>query len=457
MTLFREILAGRYLRRTALVVLVQQAMVALGTYLMARVVIDAAKGLELSSLILLFACLTLPGTLVHFLLARCTFLATKEAQRRYFSLYFATNQGKPSVWRSSGERSRRHDVLCKSGQDAVQSTVHFLVDVAATTLNILLNTASVVLATNALVGVAIAVAGALGFLVIHLADGRISDSARQEIQAESGLNAHVIRSWDNIVLGNSLFLERWKRRFEALFLAARESGLRALWQRDGAIAVAGLLTNLSVVGFSLTYAWIHRADSAILIGLLVTLPRSLQIVMHIQIVQSYWAQWKGLKEKLGVVEAGTHAPEEACLDAFILGEKIEVVGAGLMAGADPRQSALRDLASQSGAKGRITVSGPNGSGKSTLLLSLKAELGNRAVYLPAQHELELEEGDKPLSSGQRALSALRDLAASDAGVVLLDEWDANLSPENRQRQSAALDEIAGSKLLIEIRHGRETA
>ncbi|MEI8180362.1 hypothetical protein, partial [Aestuariivirga sp.] len=104
-------------------------------------------------------------------------------------------------------------------------------------------------------------------------------------------------------------------------------------------------------------------------------------------------------------------------------------------------------------RGRYAVSGPNGSGKTSLMLLLKLHARESAVYLPAQSILfpSIRIG---LSAGQRKLRDLqRGLALrASATIFLLDEWDANLDPGNRQAISYLLDDLARTHAVIEVSH-----
>ena len=124
--------------------------------------------------------------------------------------------------------------------------------------------------------------------------------------------------------------------------------------------------------------------------------------------------------------------------------------------------------------GRINVRGPNGAGKSTLLTSLKSAVKARAYYWPTadrlafafslgQDEVETDENGDPIedseakktgySSGERQLQALREIVRrTDAPIYLLDEWDANLDPENRAAADALVDELARRARVVEISH-----
>jgi len=105
--------------------------------------------------------------------------------------------------------------------------------------------------------------------------------------------------------------------------------------------------------------------------------------------------------------------------------------------------------------GRITITGQNGSGKSSLLLNLKNKFGLSALYLPAQHQLFLYDSQVNLSSGELTLAAFQHLKNVDCKILLLDEWDANLSIENLSLLDKAIDEISLKRIVVEIRHSKQ--
>jgi len=57
------------------------------------------------------------------------------------------------------------------------------------------------------------------------------------------------------------------------------------------------------------------------------------------------------------------------------------------------------------------------------------------------------------SSGERQLRALQEIVAhTDASIYLLDEWDANLDPNNRAAADALVEQLARRARVIEISH-----
>ena len=125
--------------------------------------------------------------------------------------------------------------------------------------------------------------------------------------------------------------------------------------------------------------------------------------------------------------------------------------------------------------GRINVRGANGSGKSTLLTSLKSAVQDARLLLadrgPPGVQVRAGRGarsrptrtasrwrrataKKPgFSSGERQLRALREIVShTDAPIYLLDEWDANLDPNNRAAADALVEELARRARVVEISH-----
>jgi ABC-type transport system involved in cytochrome bd biosynthesis fused ATPase/permease subunit len=57
------------------------------------------------------------------------------------------------------------------------------------------------------------------------------------------------------------------------------------------------------------------------------------------------------------------------------------------------------------------------------------------------------------SSGERQLRALQEIVQhTDAPIYLLDEWDANLDPNNRAAADALVEELARRARVVEISH-----
>lgn len=443
-----NIFKSKWLNLALVVVLFQQLLVAGGTYFLGKLSSEfPTEGFQLNLAISLFICILLPGTIVHYWVAWCTTRANKAAQLNYLNQYIQSNFNHPMHWRNEKSKQQRHDIMCRGGQETIQSSMLFIVDVVATGLNIVLNTISIIFVTDLLLGLTIIVAGLLGLLIIHLSEAKISESSRNEMLADNQLNAHLSRSWDNIILGNQYFFERWKNYFMQLFLSTERASLQTVKKRDWAVSMAGLVTNALVIGTALLLAWIYQNTASFVLAILVMLPRSLQIVMHIQIIQTYLAQWKSLQSKLRVTQESYSHPHVVDLSDLIRQDDISVRISN-------KHYPIREIETllENNKTGRFTVTGPNGAGKSSLLLKLKTKFDRSATYLPAQHHLMLREAQLGLSSGEIALNSLKDLQLENNKILLLDEWDANLSPENRIILDKAIEQISHDKIVVEVRH-----
>lgn len=444
-----QLLKNKWLAIALFITVIQQLLVAGGTFLLGRIASHyQTDGFRFDEAIFLFICIFLPGTIVHYFLTMSSVKAGKSAQLNYLNRYIDANYNQPTHWRNEKTKQARHDIMCKSGQETIQSAVHFFIDLAATSLNIILNTLAIILITDLVLGGAIILAGLLGLSYIHLQGKKISESSRNEILAENRLNGHLIQSWDNIILGNQIFFERWRKHFETLFLDSKKTAIGLVKRKDLAISVAGMITNGIVLGSAISLAWFYQNTPSYVLGILVMLPRSLQIVMHIQIIQTYVAQWKNLKEKIDVTNESLNI-----LDTFDLNPMIQMNGLSVHKELEKFSSLELDNLINNCTTGRFTIKGPNGIGKSNLLLNLKNKFKLSSIYLPAQHNLMLNETQCNLSTGELAISALNDIKRfNECQIVMLDEWDANLSLENRAKLNELIDQISQERIVIEIRH-----
>lgn len=450
MILLKIIVSNPWFRWAALAALVQQLLVASGTYLMGDIAAHIpSQGLNLERCLLLFLCMSLSGSVVFYAMNLLSLRSQHSALGRFFDTYFRTTFGNPLFWRNEQERSKRHDMMCREAQDAVQEGNSFLLDVWTTAWNILLNTASVVLIIGLQSGASILAAGIVSSLLVHFASAKLADSARDEMDDQNKLNSHLVKGWDNLVLGNVLSANVWKSIFSDLFLKANGSAERSLNQRERVLAVGNFVTSGTVVGSVLLQAWFHQKNIEVLIGLFAMLPRTMQIVMHLQVVQSYWAGWQRTRERLNLASECINSFANQDSEALMKKEQIRVYSHTHARSIDlSRLLAADSLVSQ----GRFTVSGANGAGKSVLLALLKHKFAEDAFYLPAHHVLELPGVLPTMSHGERVVAAFKALVSGPQKVLLLDEWDANLDSENTLRLDERIQALARNYLVVEVRH-----
>jgi len=84
---------------------------------------------------------------------------------------------------------------------------------------------------------------------------------------------------------------------------------------------------------------------------------------------------------------------------------------------------------------------------------VKNALASKAFFLPTHNQLSFLSETNKYSTGESLHNRLVEIIEKvDADVLLLDEWDANLDHENKERLSSLIDELARSKCVIEVRH-----
>ncbi|NBO38803.1 hypothetical protein EBU99_09490 [bacterium] len=454
MILRQFIVNNPWFRAAVAVAFVQQCLVAGGTYLLGDITAHLPiSGLSWSKCILLLVCMSFSGSLLFYALQLFSLRSQRTALKSFFAFYFQRTYNQPNFWRHNGERQKRHDMMCREAQDAIHEGNTFFLDLWTTGWNIILNTLSVVLVIGAQSGAVILTVGLVSSLLVHFASDHLSKTAIDEMDDQNQINAHLGKSWDNLTLGNALSFGLWRNKFENLFSRANASAEESLKARERILATGNFFTTVAIVGSAFTQAYLNKTDISSVIALFAMLPRTLQINMHVQIVQHSWASWQRIRERLNMAAESVSQFPKTQAEQFIRKDGIEIVQSDSNETLSPSEllKSARSLR-----VGRITVRGPNGTGKSVLLSIIKEQLADDAYYLPAHHSLDLPGVEHSLSHGEKAKAALQALALSNHQVLLLDEWDANLSLENRHALSARIAALAEERLVIEVRHNTDS-
>ena len=209
----------------------------------------------------------------------------------------------------------------------------------------------------------------------------------------------------------------------------------------------------------------------VMIALAATLPRQIEMTHDVFSFTSGWNELLASWARMTGVADSMHPEADANFEARMKVDRLLLREGGHASTVTSLDDAMGLILKQP--TGRINVRGPNGSGKSTLLTSLKSAIKTRAYYWPTadrlafqfsqgQDEVETDENGAALpsdvkkigfSSGERQLRALQEIVShTDAAVYLLDEWDANLDPNNRAAANALVEQLAGRARVVEISH-----
>jgi len=300
---------------------------------------------------------------------------------------------------------------------------------------------------------------------------RVASAYRENQRMTNRMTAQGYTAWDNVFTGNRYNLRLWLAGFKSKLRDGLHAQIVAIMTKEGLSAISGIV-GLAIVFAAMAFIALQNVgNTEVLIALAATLPRQIDMTHDIHTFTSGWnellAEWAKLT---GVADNMHPEPDEDFDDRMKLdrltlreGERASSVGS-----LDEAMSLILRQPT-----GRINVRGPNGAGKSTLLTTLKSAVKNRAYYWPTadrlaftfaqgRDEVETDEDGDPLptdtkktgfSSGERQLRALQEIVRhTDAAIYLLDEWDANLDPNNRAAADALVEELAGRARVVEISH-----
>jgi ABC-type multidrug transport system fused ATPase/permease subunit len=290
------------------------------------------------------------------------------------------------------------------------------------------------------------------------------------------MTAQGYTAWDNIFTGNQYNRRLWIAGFKVKLRDGLKAQIKAIMTKEG-LSAASAIVGLAIVFFTMVYvAANHANDPATLIALIATLPRQIEMTHNMHQFTSGWNELLAVWTRLRGVAANTHPEFDHNFDARIKLDKLTLRDGDLAHAVGSLDDAMNLILSKP--TGRINVRGPNGAGKSTLLTSLKAHVKNRAYYWPTADRLSFkfsqgmepedmdygddEEPKKPskppgFSSGERQIRALREIVEHTAAqMYLLDEWDANLDPNNRAAADALVEQLAQRARVVEISHRDRT-
>jgi ABC-type bacteriocin/lantibiotic exporter with double-glycine peptidase domain len=292
------------------------------------------------------------------------------------------------------------------------------------------------------------------------------------------MTSHSYTAWDNIFSGNAYNFRLWHGGFKVKLRDALRAQIRAIVTREGLSTVSGII-GLGIVFTTMTYvASQDLTNTVLLAALAVTLPRQIEMTNDVHLLASGWNDLLAIWTRIGGAVDNMRPQPDSEFNSRIKFDRLLLRQNESLLTCDSVDQAMEKILAQPA--GRINVRGDNGSGKSTLLLALKAALKNRAYYWPTADRLAFrfagavpaEENDeddetenetsateKPgmkksgFSSGERQLQSLREIVThTDAGIYLLDEWDANLDPANRAAAAALINQLAARARVVEISH-----
>jgi len=455
-----------------LLMLIEASLSAATTYLVIEAGRDVAKGtFLLADLMWILAAQSaayIVGAVSWIFAERAGFLA----YGRYMLRFARDNRHKAKLL---GDKEARERVEPFLTGETFFVYFHLLYEIEGD-LRILLALVLNVIVLGTQIDGALPVAYVVVFVVLFLIQWtmrkRVAGAYRENQRMTNRMTAQGYTAWDNVFAGNRYNLRLWLHGFKGKLRDGLDAQIRAIMTKEGLSAASGIIGLAIVFAAMASIAIRNTGDMEVLIALAATLPRQIDMTHDVHTFTSGWndllAQWARLRG----VAANMHPEADPDFDRRIKIDQLVLREAGNARTVATLDAAMHLILSQS--TGRINVRGANGAGKSTLLTSLKSEVRTRAYYWPTADrlafqfaqgadEIETDDDGEPLaprdgkklgfSSGERQLRALREIVSrTDAPVYLLDEWDANLDPNNRAAADALVDELARRARVVEISH-----
>ncbi|MGC5832351.1 ABC transporter ATP-binding protein [Ralstonia pseudosolanacearum] len=373
-----------------------------------------------------------------------------DAHHAFVSQLSERIRGKVAQYCNVSQRERVTATLARNSLPVLREYITFIHDLVSFTLNSSLSMAVIIflLPSRLALGYITSFMLCLGFIFL-LRKTIAASSSDYEIRYLTYTDS-LNKAWDNVALGNSYNETIWRRRKE-------EAG-RNFYNAAIALQIRKQLGNLLLAGASLlptTFLIVMifrdgRASAPVVAAVVVNLTRIFLILNSLSALVYKVLDFSAMRAKLEVLFAPVSTPLDGGSASADHVGTIYVNGSEIQG-----RSQVIDYVSNV-EHGRIRITGPNGSGKSSALLALKEQFGNRCFLMPTnQASLAWEGVNEALSTGQQMISSLQEVVSiEDVKYILLDEWDANLDQDNATGIDVVLDELASTKVIVEVRHMR---
>lgn len=423
-------------------VLFQQLVNVLSGYYLNQAINSIQNNLILKTSIGFFLLLILAD---FFLVIPIRIFEVRSTVLKYKAFLFSKLKASPHNWPSDEIKDRFISGISNKAYLASAGIIVTLSEVFRFSVSIVLNTFlfSVVLDVKFIYSILATV----GFSFLYqIASSRIAKkNAGDAEESELAMFSYAQKSWDSVVLGNSvpakIFFERMCKKID-LFLWSATKSYRF---SEIGVFISATLSIFPLIVFDY-YFYQKNADNFLAMSsLIVLLPRQVTIVNNVRALTQLLTFMRQELVAIDVVNESTTLLDSNNLESRISLGKISLNGKSIGS-----LETLSDCLKRMNA-GRLTILGSNGSGKSSLLFYLAKNLEN-TFLLPASAKMETSISSDQLSVGQRVLAQLEMISSSNYQYVLLDEWDANLDTKNRALIDYKLKLLSQKMLILEVRH-----
>ena len=426
-----------------LFLLIQQIIVASSTYFIARLAQSLTEDTISILYMVLFALSLVAVYVPAYFCVTNTERAKYDAHKMYNDSFHTVFLGKTYLLSSDELQSTATTTLAQESNYTLETVIDSIFDISALVLNVLFNVLVIAWFLDGTLLLGYAVGIIFASLFVHFRRHTLKTAAKTDQQSRLNLAAKLFDSWDNVVIFNKHNYTLYNNIVQKSFATAKNNSVKStsIQHINSSLGMIILMLPVFVVtAFIFNKNWHDAATMAVLIA---TLPRQIQLLQMCYALIGYHTSIGVIKTMLdGILEV--LKPTTVDLDTYIQANQIRV-----------KQTGEIFDSTQLPKQGRVTLVGNNGVGKSCMLLKLKDHYQEQAYYLPAKHNLYFNyKTDKAHrgSTGQQLIKQIQEIREDDRStVVMLDEWDAHLDKENTQIIDQYLDDLAQTRLVMDVR------
>lgn len=390
----------------------------------------------------------------------------QQAQRSFIHAFVSSNKNNIGEWSNKGLKEEKLSILTAEGPTAINALIDYVWDLVVYVLSVVFNILALSIVVEPLFAVAYSISLVCVLVVMKLKRRAQRQLTQKALTARVDLCQSLLASWDNVLLGNAYNFNIWQDKTEQRLDRCLQRNV-ALERFDQFLAIfVSLVTSIPSLLVVAYFMIINRHDPVRLSAFVVILPLLFNILSYTYQTLSLIFRWTMHRSKLTAIYKTIQAakdlhvpllkkvkwPKINVYQSIIDGETAAPPDHVSLSAQQTLQS-YNDLLGFTTRSGRVTIRGENGCGKSTALLLVKNALAKKAFFLPTHNQLSFFSETNKYSTGESLRNRLHEILEKvDADVLLLDEWDANLDSENKEKLSALIDELASKKCVIEVRH-----
>lgn len=390
----------------------------------------------------------------------------QQAQRSFIHAFVNSNKNNIGEWSNKGLKEEKLSILTSEGPTAIIALIDYVWDLGMSVLSVLFNIIALSIVVEPLFAVAYSFSLVCVLILMKLNRRAQRQLTQKALTARVDLTQSLFASWDNVLLGNFYNFNIWQDKTEQRLDRCLQRNV-ALERFDQFLAIfVSLFTSipsLIVVGY---FMLAHKDDPVRLSAFVVILPLLFNIISYTYQTLSLLFRGSMHHSKLTAIyktiqpAKDLHVPllkkvkwPKINIEQSIIAENTAAPIEHISASGPQALQSYNDLLAFTTKSGRITLRGENGCGKSTALLLVKNALAQKAFFLPTHNQLSFYSETNKYSTGESLKNRLLEILDKvNVEVLLLDEWDANLDSDNKERLNALIDELAASKCVIEVRH-----